>query len=423
MTKLGLYGGPRAKLQIVVATGAFVAGNLAAPTMSGTGVGNAPQTVTGSGAFSLNLAAPTQSSTGLSSQNVSGTGAFSLDLAAPAFAGAGIGNVVALGTGAFQPSNLTVSQASIGTSAQGVWPSGGVVEWGLTLSVSSSGTGAATGTPDVLGVGAFAGGNLDAPIMSSTGQSVPPQQVTAIGTFVAGNLATPIQVGLGDSNPSGTISGQGALLGGTLSALQSSTGTSIPPQAVAAAGAFTSDLQATQAGVGTVTGILGTGAFSLNLSGAQVATGQALPPPTYDLGWEDDDVTWGGLQLTSKDLVPVAVVEQSFFLVGQATNAPLALFLERQAVVYEPGFVVLGTKIIPDIEGADGYTIQISLGGHRTLSGAVDWEGPYDFVIGEDDFADFAVSGKYLAVKFESTGVPQWTLQSYTIEYEIVGRA
>ncbi len=62
------------------------------------------------------------------------------------------------------------------------------------------------------------------------------------------------------------------------------------------------------------------------------------------------------------------------------------------------------------------------LGGSESPDGPVDWEGPYDFVIGQDHKVDFAVAGNYLAVRFQSSGVPVWTLQAYGIEYEVIGR-
>ena len=201
------------------------------------------------------------------------------------------------------------------------------------------------------------------------------------------------------------------------------TGVSTPPQQVTSTGAFVAgDLAVTSSGSGVVTGILGIGAFSLDLSVSSVGTGIGGAPPAYDLGWEDDDVTWGGLQLTSKDFAPVSITADEFYILGQAADRQLDFFLERKALVYVPGRVVLGLRVQPDIVGPEGSAVQISLGSHNVVDGAIDWEGPYDFVIGLDTFVDFAVSGKYLAVKFESEDISPWTLQSYTVEYEIIGK-
>ena len=141
-----------------------------------------------------------------------------------------------------------------------------------------------------------------------------------------------------------------------------------------------------------------------------------------DLGWEDDDVTWGGVELSSLDFAPVYLDGVDFKILGYDNTQPLDTFLERKAVVHEEGRAILGTSVWPDIIGPQGASIQILLGSHETPEGAIDWEGPYDFVIGGDDYVDFAITGRYLAIRFESSGIPSWTLQSYDIEYEIVGR-
>ena len=422
VTKQGLSGTPRALLGIVAGTAACAL-SLAAPAMSGNGTSTTAQVVTGSGAFSKTLATPTQASSG-TTLNVDGSGAFALTLAAPTSSGSGIANVVVVGTGDFQASDLAASQTGVGDSTQGVFSTGSTVEWGpLYLVPSSAGAGAVIEQPDAVGLGDFSL-SLAAPIYSSVGISTPPQQVTATGSFVAGDLAAPVQSSHGDANPEGTISGQGfGQLGGTLDASQSGTGTVDQTQQAVGVGAFSSgNLEATQTGDGFTSGNLGTGAFSLDLTASSVGTGIANAPPPSDLGWEDDDVTWGGLQLTSTDAAPVGVSDSAFYIIGQDKAHGKTLSLIRNAAVYEVGQVVLGHKVILDIDGPSGYVIGVYLGSHQNVDDAIDWEGPYDFEIGKDSFVDFAVSGKYLALRISSYQVPTWTLQSYTIEYEIVGR-
>lgn len=140
-----------------------------------------------------------------------------------------------------------------------------------------------------------------------------------------------------------------------------------------------------------------------------------------DLGWEDDDVTWGGVELSSKDFAPILLFGDSFYILGHATSAALSSYVERKAIVHVPGKVVIGREVWPQITGPEGEIIKISLGSHDTPDGGITWEGPYDFVIGSTEFLDFAVTGRYLAVRFESTTVPSWKLQSYVIDYEITG--
>lgn len=140
-----------------------------------------------------------------------------------------------------------------------------------------------------------------------------------------------------------------------------------------------------------------------------------------DLGWEDDDATWGGVELTSKEFNPVFVEGMNFHGLGLDATVALTSFIERKAVIHENGLVVMGGLVWPQILGPDGGIIGISLGASETPDGAIDYEGPYNFVIGTDTFLDFAVAGKYLAIRFESAGVSAWTLQSYIIDYKVIG--
>lgn len=140
-----------------------------------------------------------------------------------------------------------------------------------------------------------------------------------------------------------------------------------------------------------------------------------------DLGWEDDDKSWGGVELTSKDFAPVFLDGVNFYALGFDPTATLEVFLERKAVLHANGVPLQGLMVWLQILGPDGSTIQISLGASETPDGAIDWEGPYDFTIGTDTFVDFLVAGKYLAIRFASTGVAAWTLQSYSIDYHALG--
>jgi hypothetical protein len=77
--------------------------------------------------------------------------------------------------------------------------------------------------------------------------------------------------------------------------------------------------------------------------------------------------------------------------------------------------------VYPQIKAPPGTLIYISAGGQQTSDDPVTWEGPYPFVVGRDTFQDFTISGRYLAVRFASTGQEVWQLSSFSIEIEAVG--
>jgi hypothetical protein len=155
-------------------------------------------------------------------------------------------------------------------------------------------------------------------------------------------------------------------------------------------------------------------------SAFSVTVSQVTVP--QDLGWEADDVPWGGVDLSSKDFAPVYVNGTEFYLLGGDNSLALPIFLERRVAVQSGGQAMLGLAVWPQIIGPTGHDIEILLGGSETPEGPIDWEGPYNFTIGEDNFVDFAVAGNYLHIRFQSAGVPVWTLQNYGIEYEVIGR-
>lgn len=140
-----------------------------------------------------------------------------------------------------------------------------------------------------------------------------------------------------------------------------------------------------------------------------------------DLGWEDDEVTWGGVELSSKDFAPVFLAGSEFFILGGDSTVAQNVELERRAIIYGGGGIVIGRAVYPQILGPNGQDIQISLGAHDTPEGAITWEGPYNFTIDEDDFVDFDIAGKYLAIRFASSIIPVWTLQAYIVDYTISG--
>lgn len=137
--------------------------------------------------------------------------------------------------------------------------------------------------------------------------------------------------------------------------------------------------------------------------------------------WENWTSPWGGVDLTSKDFAPVYVQNTDFYILGGDQNTALDSFVERLSLLQAGGRPILGRRVWPQIIGPSSGIVKISLGASETPEGAIDWEGPYDFTIGSDSFVDFAVAGKYLAIKFESTGVVNWSLQSYDIDYELIG--
>ena len=141
-----------------------------------------------------------------------------------------------------------------------------------------------------------------------------------------------------------------------------------------------------------------------------------------DLGWEDDDAPWGGTELSSKEFVPVYVKLTDFYALGYDSSIALDSYVERLNLLHVPGAIVEVGYFWPQIIGPVGYTVQVYMGASDTPDGSVLWEGPYDFTIGEDQYVDFCISGRYISLRVESTGAPSWKFQGYDLDYEIIGQ-
>ena len=57
-----------------------------------------------------------------------------------------------------------------------------------------------------------------------------------------------------------------------------------------------------------------------------------------------------------------------------------------------------------------------------SLDGAIDWDGPHDFIVGVDDRVDVTISGKFLCIRIEDTDSVPWELTGYTLDLNVISR-
>ncbi len=67
-------------------------------------------------------------------------------------------------------------------------------------------------------------------------------------------------------------------------------------------------------------------------------------------------------------------------------------------------------------------TLNISVGSQDDPEGPLTWEGPYTFDSSVDTKVDFTVSGKFIAVRFESSDSLSWFLTSYQLDLTVLSR-
>jgi hypothetical protein len=65
--------------------------------------------------------------------------------------------------------------------------------------------------------------------------------------------------------------------------------------------------------------------------------------------------------------------------------------------------------------------INVYVGHQMSTEEAITWEGPYAFNPDDQSKVPVRVTGKYIGVKFESTGDQTWRLDGYSLDIKNVG--
>ena len=66
-------------------------------------------------------------------------------------------------------------------------------------------------------------------------------------------------------------------------------------------------------------------------------------------------------------------------------------------------------------------TVNVYVGGQMSTEDDIKWEGPYTFNPNSQSKIPVRVSGKYISVKFESTGDQTWRLDGYSLDIKNAG--
>jgi hypothetical protein len=154
-----------------------------------------------------------------------------------------------------------------------------------------------------------------------------------------------------------------------------------------------------------------------------------------DLSWDETDRAWGDASAIYSESRPVAILGDRFFQFDSGSNfqaGPVQVSLTRTGLTItgqdrfgqwtiDPGLIKEILGMWPVFKGVTGTIVQLWVGSQDSPGEEITFEGPYDFRIGIDDFQDFNKSGRYMAVRFTSSGQPPWELLSYDVDLEPVG--
>lgn len=144
--------------------------------------------------------------------------------------------------------------------------------------------------------------------------------------------------------------------------------------------------------------------------------------------WAADLSTWDGGGLvpsteTARTLM-AGTGPKLYLLDGSASfsGALPAAYLERRGLSFgKPESIKLCRGVRPRIVGNTGDTVRVSIGGQLDPWSEPEWGAFMDHVIGQTVADDCLVSGRYIAVRFETGTAYQWRLDSYDLDIEETG--
>jgi hypothetical protein len=171
---------------------------------------------------------------------------------------------------------------------------------------------------------------------------------------------------------------------------------------------------------------------ALNMPMPEIDAETIVPDPTI---WETDNQPWGAADFVYADNKPVMIIGNEFFQADRDlrfAELPLNVRLMRSGLTImgrdrfgnwksDPSTMKECSGIWPIIRGTPGQIVNIYIGAQESTEDPITWEGPLRFVIGSTVFCDCTVTGRYLAVRFESLDIDPWELLSYDLDVEIVG--
>jgi hypothetical protein len=168
----------------------------------------------------------------------------------------------------------------------------------------------------------------------------------------------------------------------------------------------------------------------------QQASAGASGTIVYDLGnswssdadpWDADDTAWNQYEYTQATprLLLASAVNQSLVLVDTGKTfqgTPMMSLVEKTGLSFDaPDAVKYCKGVRPRFEAQAGTEINVYVGSQDDLEEPVEWTGPVPFVVGTDLQADLETSGRYLAVRFQSTGIVSWRLKQFDMDVTVVG--
>jgi len=136
--------------------------------------------------------------------------------------------------------------------------------------------------------------------------------------------------------------------------------------------------------------------------------------------WDSDLTAWNGPDFTP-DIARVMMgsADNKLYLLDASASFNGALpdaYLERAGMSFDaPERMKLISGVLPRITGNKGGTVLVRLGAAEHPGEAPTWNAPMTYTIGETLRCDDFVSGRYLAIRFETGTAYSWRLDGYDL--------
>lgn len=154
--------------------------------------------------------------------------------------------------------------------------------------------------------------------------------------------------------------------------------------------------------------------------------------------WIDDTGRWNDASAIFAKAKPVEIIGNNFHVVDEIDETLTENIPAMQVILARTGLTIYGRDqegnpkndssilksvqgIWPEIEAPPGTVIMVSVGFQDVATAPVQWSDPREFIVGQDFWLDFIVTGRYISVKFESNAQPVWVLSRYDLNIEISG--
>lgn len=139
--------------------------------------------------------------------------------------------------------------------------------------------------------------------------------------------------------------------------------------------------------------------------------------------WDSDITLWDQLDFTP-DAARVLMAGSSsklYLLDSGATfdGSAISSYMERRGLSFDaPEQMKLVRGIRPRIRGINGQTVIVKVGYASEPYNDPTWGATMTYTIGQTVACDCLVSGRYIAIRFETGTATQWRLDSYDVDVE-----